>query len=881
MLFQSANPANIDGGGDALPSLMSVRHNSIGVGGGAPTHGFFDSHSQARPTSGVSAPYGKFFHHPGGDDFASTRSFNNLPQRGHYFANYARGGNGRVASRDEGPTDLIAMMLKEERQEEEVQGLSFFSKRQPIIPSRFARGTDGMPMYSSSYWKTGERRQPFEFGGGLQQQQQPIPRMMRLNSEGEFNIVDFRNKSRLKKLLRIPEDKDLWLETKTGQTVDFNSDDWHTVALDGRTYFYNPVTFRIFFERLPASRCVVVQQTELQKLLDAARNVEKLLNDKIQMLADRNELARVRSLLNIGDEVKLTNPANIDGGGDALPSLMSVRHNSIGVGGGAPTHGFFDSHPQARPTSGVSAPYGKFFHHPGGDDFASTRNFNNLPQRGHYFANYARGGNGRVASRDEGPTDLIAMMLKEERQEEEVQGLSFFRKRQPINPSRFARGTDGMPMYSSSYWKTGERRQPFEFGGGLQQQQQPIPRMMRLNSEGEFNIVDFRNKSRLKKLLRIPEDKDLWLETKTGQTVDFNSDDWHTVALDGRTYFYNPVTFRIFFERLPASRCVVVQQTELQKLLDATTPSTLIVKRISSQLTEQSMSTFFEQYGKVAFSTICRYEDMVKSGDCKPSDHCYLAFIRMESIAAQSKILAKRFHLIDGLEAGRDLPIFNEKVSVQDLMAYFSEEIWKIDSTAYCVDAYFPVPFTQFAFVTCGGQQIAAKLAVKADLIFKHQSITVSALHFEEGGNVEKLLNDKIQMLADRNELARVRSLLNIGDEVKLTLQLLAKTRKFTNPMLLLNEINTEFLKCTEEKIRNYLSVQEHVLDICKIVALKEGAAGGENDGTRKRKRKASDGEETLNDEEEVEEGTMQNAIFDDDNIAQAVVGDRSFKSEL
>uniref|UniRef100_A0A914HYH3 RRM domain-containing protein n=1 Tax=Globodera rostochiensis TaxID=31243 RepID=A0A914HYH3_GLORO len=571
------------------------------------------------------------------------------------------------------------------------------------------------------------------------------------------------------------------------------------------------------------------------------------------------------------------NPANIDGGSDALPSLMSVRHNSIGVGGGAPTYGFFDAHSQARPTSGVSAPYGKFFHHPGGDDFASARSFNNLPQRGHYFANYSRGGNSRMASRDEGPTDLIAMMLKEERQEEEVQGLSFFSKRQPIIPSRIARGTDGMPIYSSSYWKAGERRQQFEFGGGLQQQQQPIPRMMRLNSEGEF-IVDFRNKSRLKKLLRIPEDKELWLETKTGQAVDFNSDDWHTVALEGRTYFYNPVTFRIFFERVPASRCVVVQQTELQKLLDATTPSTLIVERISSQLTEHSMNTFFEQYGKVAFSTICRYEDMVKSGDSKPSDHCCLAFIRMESVAVQSKILAKRFHLIDGLEVEvrispnrlfvARLP---EKVSAQDLVAYFSEEICKIDPTAYCVDAYFPVPFTQFAFVTCGGQQIAAKLAVKADLIFKHQSITVSSLHFEEGGNIEKLFNDKIQMLADRNELARVRSLLNIGDEVKLTLQLLAKTRKFTNPMLLLNEINTEFLKCTEEKIRNYLFVQEHVLDICKIVALKEGA-GGEN---------ASDSEETLNEEEEVEEGTMQNAIFEDDNIAQAVVADRSFKSEL
>lgn len=68
-------------------------------------------------------------------------------------------------------------------------------------------------------------------------------------------------------LLSVDERKELWLETRTGNQALIG-----IAQLDpgeGRTYFYNPTSFRCSFERPPASRAVVVPQAQLQKLLDA------------------------------------------------------------------------------------------------------------------------------------------------------------------------------------------------------------------------------------------------------------------------------------------------------------------------------------------------------------------------------------------------------------------------------------------------------------------------------------------------------------------------------------------------------------------------------------------------------------------------------------
>jgi hypothetical protein len=92
--------------------------------------------------------------------------------------------------------------------------------------------------------------------------------------------------------------------------------------------------------------------------------------------------------------------------------------------------------------------------------------------------------------------------------------------------------------------------------------------------------------------------------------------------------------------------------------------------------------------------------------------------------------------------------------------------------------------------------------------------------------DAERLFERKVQNLVDHNELARVRALQSIAVEVKFLLQILGKMKKcmasffpllifkhvihnsVNSQRMLLAEINNQFLKCTEEKLRNYLSIQ-------------------------------------------------------------------------
>lgn len=43
-------------------------------------------------------------------------------------------------------------------------------------------------------------------------------------------------------------------------------------------------------------------------------------------------------------------------------------------------------------------------------------------------------------------------------------------------------------------------------------------------------------------------------------------------------------------------------------------------------------------------------------------------------------------------------------------MDFFSGEISKLTNSAYVADAYFPQPFTQFAFIILGGLGIVDKI---------------------------------------------------------------------------------------------------------------------------------------------------------------------------
>lgn len=413
------------------------------------------------------------------------------------------------------------------------------------------------------------------------------------------------------------------------------------------------------------------------------------------------------------------------------------------------------------------------------------------------------------------------------------------------------------------------------------QRQQPRPRPfggLFRQPYGDFGNEP-RNGSRLKKLLSTPENRELWLETKTGHAAGDMPQIDNPLDED-KIYYYNPITLRVSFDKPSSIKAHIVQQSQLQKLLDLATPCTLILKRIYNQLTEETLRNYFQQFGPIAFVRVCKYKEVAKLAKTGRRN---LAYFRMETIQAQKKILEQQFFTLEEHKVEVQIPanrVFIGRVpdgtTPNNLVRYMAQEIAKIDPAAYCIDAYFPLPYRQFAFCTVGGQLMAAKLALKADFLFNGTSITVASCHSETEEAAEQAFEQKMKRLVELNELARVRSMQNISVEIKFILQLLSKMRKFENPISLLMQINNEFLKCSEEKLRNYLFVQDHVLDICKLIALKP--EDFEHPLTRK-KRFHADGsgekEADANNDEEEDDGEDDAAAycqFDEDITANELI---------
>lgn len=114
---------------------------------------------------------------------------------------------------------------------------------------------------------------------------------------------------------------------------------------------------------------------------------------------------------------------------------------------------------------------------------------------------------------------------------------------------------------------------------------------------------DQRKGSRLKRLLGIPMAKELWLETATGR-LSFDGGQIVNRLEENRTYYYNISTLRVSFEMPSPLSAIIRQQTEIRKMLDMTTPCTIIVTRCYNQLTEEVLRNYFEQYGDVAFARV-------------------------------------------------------------------------------------------------------------------------------------------------------------------------------------------------------------------------------------------------------------------------------------
>ncbi|KAF7640287.1 RRM domain-containing protein [Meloidogyne graminicola] len=112
--------------------------------------------------------------------------------------------------------------------------------------------------------------------------------------------------------------------------------------------------------------------------------------------------------------------------------------------------------------------------------------------------------------------------------------------------------------------------------------------------------LDQRKGYRLKKLLGLPFAKELWLETTTGR-LSFDGGQNINRLEENRTYYYNISTLRISFEMPSPLNSIIKKQAEICKMLDMTTPCTIIVTRCYLQLTEEILRNYFEQYGEVAF----------------------------------------------------------------------------------------------------------------------------------------------------------------------------------------------------------------------------------------------------------------------------------------
>jgi hypothetical protein len=68
-------------------------------------------------------------------------------------------------------------------------------------------------------------------------------------------------------LLGAPENKELWLETRTGSSVGGITQIDNPLEED-RLYYYNPVTLQVTFDKPSPMNSHLMPQSECQKLLD-------------------------------------------------------------------------------------------------------------------------------------------------------------------------------------------------------------------------------------------------------------------------------------------------------------------------------------------------------------------------------------------------------------------------------------------------------------------------------------------------------------------------------------------------------------------------------------------------------------------------------------
>ncbi|KAL7072952.1 hypothetical protein ACQ4LE_008225 [Meloidogyne hapla] len=380
---------------------------------------------------------------------------------------------------------------------------------------------------------------------------------------------------------------------------------------------------------------------------------------------------------------------------------------------------------------------------------------------------------------------------------------------------------------------------------------------------------DQRKGYRLKRLLGLPMAKELWLETATGR-LSFDGGQIVNRLEENRTYYYNISTLRVSFEMPSPLTAIIRQQTEVRKMLDMTTPCTIIVTRCYNQLTEEVLHNYFKQYGEVAFA---RVFSIKAGGTINPKSNVKrkrkLAYIRMESVQVQKRLLEQTSFTIDGHIVELRIPsnrIFISRVPEEaqpiELIQFVEGEIKKFEPRGYCVDAYFPHPFCQFVFCTVGGPRVSARLAIKADFFFRGSSVGISTCCDDSELDADRLLEQKIKDLVEQNDYARIRSLQSISAEVKSMILILAKMKKFSNEISLLMVINSEFLKSSEEKLRSYLCVQDNVFEMCKKVAME---INNENNQSTERKRIRIENDQEKERAEELSECNVEEDIELDD----------------
>jgi hypothetical protein len=71
--------------------------------------------------------------------------------------------------------------------------------------------------------------------------------------------------------LAVPENKDLWFETKTGSSSATGIAQIEYSLEEHKTYWYNPMSLAVTFEKPSPIQAHIMPQAECQKLLDMVK----------------------------------------------------------------------------------------------------------------------------------------------------------------------------------------------------------------------------------------------------------------------------------------------------------------------------------------------------------------------------------------------------------------------------------------------------------------------------------------------------------------------------------------------------------------------------------------------------------------------------------